>query len=154
VPPYWETTIHAPASLEPGADMIIDDLPTGNFLIFVMNFIISWFFQFVGFFLTYMLHTSHAAKFGSRAGLGLTLIQFGFASRIAAEEQADAANNRPYWNNYPYLNSTTTEDGTAASPPPEVPQLSQASRDWLSFLFMTLGTFIHLIILDTRNIKF
>ncbi|KAJ2922880.1 hypothetical protein H1R20_g14263, partial [Candolleomyces eurysporus] len=141
VPPYWETTIHAPASFEPGADMIIDDLPTGNFIIFAMNFIISWFFQFVGFFLTYMLHTSHAAKFGSRAGLGLTLIQFGFYSRIAQEEQADASNNRPYWN-YPYVNSTTTEDGTTANPAPSSAQLSQTSKDWLSFLFMTLGWFL------------
>ncbi|KAJ2965417.1 hypothetical protein NUW54_g14125 [Trametes sanguinea] len=29
------------------------------------------------FVLTYLLHTTHAAKYGSRAGLGLTLIQYG-----------------------------------------------------------------------------
>jgi len=30
-----------------------------------------------GFILTYILHTTHAAKNGSRAGLGVTLIQLG-----------------------------------------------------------------------------
>ena len=38
-------------------------------------------FQFVGFLLTYLLHTTHAAKHGSRAGLGITLIQYGFTIR-------------------------------------------------------------------------
>jgi hypothetical protein len=39
---------------------------------------ISLSFQLVGFILTYLLHTTHAAKNGSRAGLGITLIQYGF----------------------------------------------------------------------------
>lgn len=39
---------------------------------------ISMSFQLVGFLLTYLLHTTHAAKNGSRAGLGITLIQYGF----------------------------------------------------------------------------
>jgi hypothetical protein len=33
-----------------------------------------------------VLHTSHAAKFGSRAGLGITLIQYGLYLRGRAEE--------------------------------------------------------------------
>lgn len=40
--------------------------------------LVSMSFQFVGFLLTYLLHTSHAAKHGSRAGLGITLIQYSF----------------------------------------------------------------------------
>jgi hypothetical protein len=43
-------------------------------------------FQFVGFLLTYVLHTTHAAKYGSRVGLGITLIQFGLGLRARAEE--------------------------------------------------------------------
>lgn len=39
-------------------------------------------FQFPGFLLTYLLHTTHAAKHGSRAGLGITLIQYGFTFRV------------------------------------------------------------------------
>lgn len=41
-------------------------------------------FQFVGFLLTYLLHTTHAAKNGSRAGLGITLIQYSFYLRNRA----------------------------------------------------------------------
>jgi len=138
VPPYWETTIHAPAGLEPGADMIIDDLPTGSFLIFCLNVFISFFFQFVGFLLTYLLHTSHAAKHGSRAGLGLTLIQYGFYSRtmsinaIAEDSQSNgysSERSEPGWD----------QDGTQTTPQHG---MSAASKDWLSFLFMTLGWFL------------
>ncbi|KAI0324654.1 hypothetical protein GY45DRAFT_1288566 [Cubamyces sp. BRFM 1775] len=78
VPPYWETTVHAPAAaLDPNAFMIVDDLPSGSVLTFVATAFVSFFFQFAGFVLTYLLHTTHAAKYGSRAGLGLTLIQYG-----------------------------------------------------------------------------
>ena len=48
--------------------------------------IVSVSFQFIGFLLTYVLHTTHAAKFGSRVGLGITLIQFGLNIRNKAEE--------------------------------------------------------------------
>lgn len=40
-------------------------------------------FQLVGFLLTYLLHTTHAAKNGSKAGLGITLIQYGFTLKGA-----------------------------------------------------------------------
>lgn len=48
--------------------------------------VVSFSFQFVGFLLTYVLHTTHAAKYGSRVGLGLTMIQFGLNLRARAEE--------------------------------------------------------------------
>jgi len=48
---------------------------------FVWNALISMSFQLIGFLLTYLLHTTHAAKHGSRAGLGITLIQYGFTMR-------------------------------------------------------------------------
>lgn len=46
-------------------------------------------FQFIGFLLTYVLHTTHAAKYGSRAGLGITLIQYGMYLRGRAEEMIE-----------------------------------------------------------------
>ncbi|KAL0954815.1 hypothetical protein HGRIS_003760 [Hohenbuehelia grisea] len=146
VPPYWETTVHAPAALEAGEFMIIDDLPSGSFWIFGLNMFISFFFQFVGFLLTFLLHTSHAAKYGSRAGLGLTLIQYGFYSRAAQEEAAEG--------------TVSDEDRIAAllgradppqpsslfdSPPPQADSMRYtpvSSKDWLSFLLMTLGWFL------------
>lgn len=48
--------------------------------------LVSLSFQFVGFLLTYILHSTHAAKFGSRAGLGFTLIQYGLFLKSRGEE--------------------------------------------------------------------
>jgi hypothetical protein len=116
--------------------MIIDDLPTGSFLIFSLNVFISFFFQFVGFLLTYLLHTSHAAKYGSRAGLGLTLIHLGFYSRsmntIVEDPQSlsDGSSVRSW---------IPDRSLSAMSTSPIQTGLSSASKDWLSFLFMTLG---------------
>jgi len=139
VPPYWETTIHAPG-LRPGSDMIVGDLPTGSFLIFCLNVFISFFFQFVGFLLTYLLHTSHAAKYGSRAGLGLTLIHYGFYSRsmntgVVEDPQSlsDGSISERSW---------IHRSLTAMSSTPNQNEMSSASKDWLSFLFMTLGWFL------------
>jgi Protein of unknown function (DUF2370) len=115
--------------------MIIDDMPTGSLWVFTANCIISFFFQFVGFLLTYLLHTSHAGKYGSRAGLGITLIQFGFYSRsvtFTPDPSPDGAQlevNKPQDGSTP----TTAEDEL-------LPTVS--SRDWLAFLFMTLGSFL------------
>jgi len=144
VPPYWETTIHAPAGLDPGSDMIVDNLPTGSFLIFCLNVFISFFFQFVGFLLTYLLHTSHAAKFGSRAGLGLTLIQYGFYSRamsFADDSQTDDTSRIgavDSWTDAPGVADAHPSIPTGTTPT-RGDTMSSTSKDWLSFLFMTLG---------------
>lgn len=61
--------------------MIIEGLPVGSVFSFMWNLLVSVSFQFVGFLLTFLLHTTHAAKFGSRAGLGITFIQYGFYMR-------------------------------------------------------------------------
>lgn len=109
VPPYWDTTVVLPSHNSPfgpltsslsGDEILIDGMPTGNFFGFVWNstchyrhsafadplVIVSASFQFVGFLLTYVLHTTHSAKYGSRVGLGITLLQFGFSLRSRAEE--------------------------------------------------------------------
>ena len=84
-PPYFDTTVHTSAG--PGAlggvggtgleDILIEGLPLGNIFSFCWSLLVSMSFQFVGFLLTTLLSTSHAAKNGSRAGLGVTLIQYG-----------------------------------------------------------------------------
>ncbi|KJR87538.1 metal homeostatis protein bsd2 [Sporothrix schenckii 1099-18] len=76
-PPYWETTILAPHLGGPD-DVYVDGMPVGSVFSFAWNGMISMSFQIVGFLLTYLLHSTHAAKNGSRAGLGITLIQYGF----------------------------------------------------------------------------
>lgn len=108
-PGYWETTI-APGGLgwTPGGghvgdveDLILEGLPIGNFFGFAWNLLVSMCFQFVGFLLTYLLHTTHAARCGSRAGLGVTLIQYGFYLRTRSLQLIDdggAVNGSPQGN--------------------------------------------------------
>jgi hypothetical protein len=120
--------------------MIIGDLPSGSIWIFALNLFASFFFQFIGFLLTYLLHTSHAAKFGSRAGLGLTLIQYGFYSRAATEnDSVPIAEGETSWSDpaqpsSPLLSTSPTEPVVSGSYVGAV-----TSREWLAFLFMTLG---------------
>lgn len=104
VPQYWETTIlggsvhplangigWVPGGAHVGAieDLIVEGLAVGNLFGFAWNLLVSMTFQFVGFLLTYLLHTTHAARCGSRAGLGVTLIQYGFYLRTRASEIAE-----------------------------------------------------------------
>ncbi|KAG0168359.1 hypothetical protein DFQ28_006694 [Apophysomyces sp. BC1034] len=86
-PPYWQTTIIAPAGM--GDIILVEGLPVGHLFNFFWNLLVSASFQFVGFMLTYLLHTTHAAKHGSRAGLGVSLVQYGFyiRSRGALEDR-------------------------------------------------------------------
>lgn len=106
-PPYWETTIiGGPGGFHPLApggagwtpggphvgaleDLIIEGLPLGNFFGLAWNLLVSMSFQFIGFLLTYLLHTTHAARCGSRAGLGITLVQYGFYLRTRAAQMMD-----------------------------------------------------------------
>ncbi|CAO3646599.1 unnamed protein product [Cunninghamella blakesleeana] len=78
-PPYWQTTVIAPLGM--GDIILVEGLPVGSILGFAWNLLVSASFQFVGFMLTYLLHTSHASKNGSLAGLGVSLVQFGFYIR-------------------------------------------------------------------------
>jgi hypothetical protein len=139
-----------------GSDMIIDDLPSGSVWVFLVNMFISFFFQFVGFLLTFLLHTSHAAKYGSRAGLGLTLIQYGrtilpafrtsdspstgFYSRAGGVNDPET-DEAPDW---PTLspNAVSEPSSSADVPQPDAGDITLggvSSRDWLSFLLMTVG---------------
>lgn len=159
MPPYWETTVHAP-HINPDEDMIVDGLPSGSYFSFMWNFLISISFQFVGFVLTYLLHTTHAAKFGSRAGLGITLIQYGLFSRgpqykqeiIGADgndgadddesgmqrlmRKADISVLARDW--FP-LSSTTAINGTMDDSSNENMFMGTTTRDWIAFLLMTIG---------------
>lgn len=74
-PPYWEATVVSNYSDE----SYVDGLPVGNSVNFLWNLVVCASFQFFGFLLTYILHTSHAAKQGSRFGLGITFLTFGYS---------------------------------------------------------------------------
>ena len=161
VPPYWETTVHAPFSPASLGEMIIDTLPTGSLFSFLWNMLVSISFQFVGFLLTYLLHTTHAARMGSRAGLGVTLIQYGFALRgkvdgvVGAEGQDSWSISWKVGDGLPPASHPTFDTASEAedfykgsgngttpfmdSEPGLV--MSDATTEWLSFFLMTVGEY-------------
>jgi len=162
VPPYWETTVHAPFSPDSIGEMIIDSLPTGSLFSFLWNMLVSISFQFVGFLLTYLLHTTHAARLGSRAGLGITLIQYGFALRAKLDgggmgeenpwDETWAGNDKP---NFPTAAEASSNDfyksyniSFSNSTLPSLTQeqasiiVADATTEYLSFFLMTIGWFI------------
>ncbi|KAG6880374.1 hypothetical protein C0992_007785 [Termitomyces sp. T32_za158] len=165
VPPYWETTVHAPFT--PGAvgDIIVDNLPTGSLFSFLWNMLVSISFQFVGFLLTYLLHTTHAAKLGSRAGLGVTLIQYGFALR-GQLDNPNGADQDEIWGNWGQVPRPTTTEGTSSytsrsmnstvyASTTEMAEeqansiLVGATTEWISFLLMTIGASCWFILLTS-----
>lgn len=167
VPPYWETTIHAPFAPDSEGDLIVDSLPTGSLFSFCWNLLVSLSFQFVGFLLTYLLHTSHAARLGSRAGLGVTLIQYGFALR-GRLENADGTDGVD-WSDWttgdaaaPEASSSSIHPSTSLSnvtwstPMANVTEeqgsimMASATTEWLSFFMMTLGECHFYLTLDLQ----
>ncbi|KAF5390645.1 hypothetical protein D9757_002670 [Collybiopsis confluens] len=159
VPPYWETTVHAPFAPDSMGEMIIDSLPTGSLFSFLWNLLVSVSFQFVGFLLTYLLHTTHAARLGSRAGLGITLIQYGFALRAQLEGEenrweetwrtgedrsnshAAQASSSDFYKSY---NSSISSNSSIPGLTDEQASglVANATTEWLSFFLMTVGWFI------------
>ncbi|KAF8812570.1 hypothetical protein BYT27DRAFT_7183016 [Phlegmacium glaucopus] len=146
VPPYWETTVHAPFAPDSIGEMVVGSLPTGSLFSFCWNLLVSVSFQFVGFLLTYLLHTSHAARLGSRAGLGITLIQYGFALRNRVGS-SDGVMDKSDWSDWG--TDTPPRHGhhgntTWGSHMTEQPTngIADATSEWLSFLLMTIGWFV------------
>ncbi len=145
-PPYWETTILAPG-LGGLDEVYIDGMPVGSFFSFIWNGMISMSFQLVGFLLTYLLHSTHAAKNGSRAGLGITLINFGFylkgnpgsddgvsTSGMASPTTADGYANPQDPNSHDF--DPDSVDGGSGG------MSDIASGDWAAYILMIVGWFI------------
>ncbi|KAL6721037.1 hypothetical protein ACLMJK_000137 [Lecanora helva] len=160
-PPYWETTILAPGHLNSSDEVYLDGLPVGSLFSFVWNGMISMSFQLVGFLLTYLLHTTHAAKNGSRAGLGITLVQYGFymRSNISKNTPTPAANANdpafapPQDPNSHDFDPSKVADSAAAAANAAMTQASQAavsssstssglSSNWFAYALMIVGWFI------------
>ncbi|KIJ52498.1 hypothetical protein M422DRAFT_26081 [Sphaerobolus stellatus SS14] len=143
-PAYYETFVHAPSGGLDG-EVLVEGMPTGSIFTFAWTMLISMSFQFVGFLFTYLLHTTHAARYGSRAGLGITVIQYAFFLRrraaIAEENVYEEIqeNNNNWFNDIPSNNDTMS-----ATPTNEMYSgyFSAATTEWLSFLLMSAGWFI------------
>jgi hypothetical protein len=104
--------------------------------------------------LTYLLHTTHAARLGSRAGLGITLIQYGFTllhsersggvggtgeeidpipTFATAKEQEEYMQS----NNVTFPLSTSA-DSYESSGPVKIFG-SELTAEWLALFLMTIG---------------
>lgn len=159
--PYDTNALSGPPTQ---GSVIVDSLPTGTLFAFLWNTLVSTTFQFVGFVLTWVMHTTHAAKFGSRAGLGVTLIQWGFALRARLDDAMNAGSTwedgtgltfgstkeaEDYYDTIPLPGNNTAPAITTQSIPGQGG--SQWSRslltgpvatEWLSFFLMTIGWFL------------
>lgn len=106
----------------------------------------------MGFLLTYLLHTSHAARFGSRAGLGVTLIQYGFALRGRLDTIGETDKGNWDWpdSDGGAHGPHSTANATWTTPRANVTHgqatiaaaSSTATTEWLSFFLMTIGWFM------------
>lgn len=136
--------------------MIIEELRTGSVLVFVLTTLISWFFQLPGFILSYLLHTTHAGRFGSQAGLALTLIQWGFGSTEMGSFPHDEPPppepvpdmGGPPGGGFPVgggnvddgmMGNSTMMDGNRSVLADM--QMPYGGHEWISFFLMTIGPF-------------
>lgn len=142
-PPYWETTILAPGISSD--EVFVDGLPVGSIFSFVWNAMISMSFQLVGFLLTYLLHTTHAAKNGSRAGLGLTLVQYGFYMKGGSDTKPEDGGDADQYASPPDPNSHNFDpdavtDGSGGDGGGAMSAIS--TSEWISYVLMIVGWFI------------
>ncbi|PNS21231.1 hypothetical protein CAC42_1010 [Sphaceloma murrayae] len=150
-PPYWETTILTPGGYS-SDDVFVDGLMVGSMFSFVWNALISMSFQLIGFLLTYLLHTTHAAKHGSRAGLGITLIQYGFTFRSMPMDGPNFSGGEPDPNTAggavpPDPNSHDFDPNKVVGDPngPVAGGISVSGgsgSDWISYVLMIAGWFL------------
>ncbi|KAL4788215.1 hypothetical protein BJX76DRAFT_200714 [Aspergillus varians] len=142
-PPYWETTILAPGISSD--EVYVDGLPVGSIFSFIWNAMISMSFQLVGFLLTYLLHTTHAAKNGSRAGLGLTLVQYGFYMKGGGETRSDGGGSdehiKPPDPNSHSFDPNKVADGTSSGEGGGG-SVTISTSEWISYVLMIVGWFI------------
>lgn len=136
-PPYWETTILAPG-LGGLDEVYVDGMPVGSVFSFIWNGMISTSFQLVGFLLTYLLHSTHAAKNGSRAGLGITLIQYGFYMKGSADGEPPAMNGPDGYAEPKDPNSHDFKPGDVTGGSSG----DFTGSEWMSYALMIVGWFI------------
>ena len=139
-------------------EVYYEGLPVGSLFSFVWNGMISMSFQLVGFLLTYLLHTTHAAKNGSRAGLGITLVQYGFYMKGSSSAAAPPSSGDPTFgqppdpNSHDFDPSSVSSEAASAAAAAAVAasqdsgsssRLSSiASSDWFAYVLMIVGWFI------------
>ncbi|KAG9321057.1 hypothetical protein KVV02_000671 [Mortierella alpina] len=146
-PAYYESVVSASGYLDDD-EVLVEGLPVGGLLGFMWNVIISMSFQFVGFFLTYLLHTSHATKEGSKTGLGITFISMGyrmFTGKPILTSSGSAISDTEGYdeNDEPIVaDSDTGYMGNTGTTSPYPYSALGSEYVWLSYFLCLLGGFI------------
>ncbi|KAF9930127.1 hypothetical protein BGZ67_005982 [Mortierella alpina] len=146
-PAYYESVVSASGYLDDD-EVLVEGLPVGGLLGFMWNVIISMSFQFVGFFLTYLLHTSHATKEGSKTGLGITFISMGyrmFTGKPILTSSGSAISDTEGYdeNDEPIVaDSDTGYMGNTGATSPYPYSALGSEYVWLSYFLCLLGGFI------------
>lgn len=101
----------------------------------------------VGFLLTYLLHTSHAAKNGSLFGLGVLLVQYGFYMKGSGLiDSPPGPGEDPQYSSPPDPNSHNFDPNqivNGGDGKPAAGGLSGiSSSEWLGYAMMVVGWFI------------
>jgi hypothetical protein len=125
----------------------VDGLPVGSIFSFVWNAMISMSFQLVGFLLTYLLHTTHAAKNGSRAGLGLTLVQYGFYMKGGSESSGGGGGTDEYVtppdpNSHSFDPSKVVDSASSGGDGGGGGVSTITTSEWISYVLMIVGWFV------------
>jgi hypothetical protein len=130
-------------------EVYVDGLPVGSIFSFIWNAMISMSFQIVGFLLTYLLHTTHAAKNGSLAGLGMTLVQFGFSMKSSGLQSGPDGSGdysgAPQDPNSHDFDPTASATGDAAATQAAADAMAAgniSTTDWFAYILKIAGWFI------------
>ncbi|KAJ3342852.1 hypothetical protein HDU93_000982 [Gonapodya sp. JEL0774] len=133
---HLSTTVVRPASyanpfldryqVSDEGEFLVEGVPVGTWPVFAVNVVASVVFDFVGFMVTFFLATSHAAREGSRAGLGITLVRYGLIVLHRARRQL--AGGVPGSGSDDPLGD---DDGVDAGDP--------VGNEWMSYLLMVVG---------------
>ncbi|RKO91493.1 hypothetical protein BDK51DRAFT_33329 [Blyttiomyces helicus] len=122
-PSYFETTVVS--TIAEDGQILIEGMPIGNFFAFFVNLLVSMSFDFIGFLLTALMATSHAARTGSRCGLGITLIRYGFYIKSRATDKELSA----------YQNYDPNE-------PEELTEQQAQQSEWAAYILVVCGFFL------------
>eukprot|EP01137_Pigoraptor_chileana_P010659 Opistho-2@60526 len=67
--------------MEPVGELTVDGMPLGSELSFMGSFLVSFFFNWIGYLVAYCMSTTLAGQCGALAGFGLDMVKIGLLIR-------------------------------------------------------------------------
>ncbi|KAI8607647.1 hypothetical protein BC830DRAFT_1158223 [Chytriomyces sp. MP71] len=126
LPHYLDAGVTVGGVVCEDGDVLVDGMPVGDFFSFFANLFVSMSFDFIGFLMTSMLATSHAAKCGAKSGLGITFMRYGM---LVLEKDAEV------------------EDATARYNPQDYDRVERIAKhnDMIAYIMILFGAFIMMV---------